>query len=678
MLNNHEYDDDDEGNDDNVRDPTIILKHQKYKTWLYVVLLTACFYVLLYVTLMKTKSKTVIITNITVDTFNQLSDEYSKILSCPCRTISIPYQNFTSNNVTIHPVCSSNFTDREWIEALYFENASQYGVWDFRTTAYSQFELLSNLCSLSKEIISQIQNDTGKTELVSLYLLSREQIQMEINRTIESLKKSASFQVESFLTYLKTIIQANYLISALNTNSIVLISRMKSKFLTLHPESVRSERDGLDQMCSMNAVVTNATLGPHKYESIPATYRLFLHTMPGSTIVNGFFTGCTTLGALLQSTLDCLYETKCLQLLIDYFPILQQKNFNPENLVLSSGHEKLSVDKYLNDFFIQNWSSEVNYIKYFDQCSPSSCTYSITDRTELSYAITLLISLYGGLIIILRLIASFTIDILVKWKSCSKKRNENSEQGRTNLWKFIQKMKRTNLFKNVDDRSESTVKQQKMITRIYLALLFGSICTLCLFTSLNTEIIAIIVTEPPITTYKSLEVSYYKTLRCPCSNKAIPYEKLILLFPTFHQLCSSGFIDVSWIKMLKIDVGITIDNDWRNHAPPQFQLLSNFCEIAKKTINDAMKRYLSQLFIVSSVMNENDFYKIINSSLKQFYHSTAYTFGLTINTSQLLMQADQLYTGRTGIKEHTITDELIQNEIIDITNINESVKVCYY
>ncbi|CAF1337844.1 unnamed protein product, partial [Adineta steineri] len=87
MLEEHEYDDD----NDAVQDPAIVLKHQKYKTRLYVVLFAA-----------------------------------------------IPYRNFTSNNVTMHPVCSSIFIKPEWIKGLYFSNASQYGVWDFRTTAHSQ------------------------------------------------------------------------------------------------------------------------------------------------------------------------------------------------------------------------------------------------------------------------------------------------------------------------------------------------------------------------------------------------------------------------------------------------------------------------------------------------------------------------------------------------------------
>lgn len=41
-------------------------------------------------------------------------------------------------------------------------------------------------------------------------------------------------------------------------------------------------------------------------------------------MVNGFFTGCTSLESLLPSTLDCLYDIKCLEILLEYFPTLNQ------------------------------------------------------------------------------------------------------------------------------------------------------------------------------------------------------------------------------------------------------------------------------------------------------------------------------------------------------------------
>lgn len=87
---------------------------------------------------MKTELKTIGVSEITPDLFEKLSFEHGQSLSCPCKTIAIPYKTVLFNNVTMHSICSSVFVDQEWIEGLYFANASLYGVWDFRSIAFSQ------------------------------------------------------------------------------------------------------------------------------------------------------------------------------------------------------------------------------------------------------------------------------------------------------------------------------------------------------------------------------------------------------------------------------------------------------------------------------------------------------------------------------------------------------------
>ncbi|CAF1269954.1 unnamed protein product, partial [Adineta ricciae] len=216
MLDEYGYND-----SDTIKDPILVLTQEKYKTRLCVILLAVCLYVLFYGNLTKLDPKTVVISNITPDSFGQLYLKYNHTLSCPCSTTTIPYWNFVLQSVTMHPVCSSVFVSKEWIEGLYLTKASFYNSWDFRKLAYSQFELLSRLCSLSDEIVFQLQTDVNNTQLVTINLLSIEQIQMEINNTIEFQRRNAFGQIVSFLNFWQTTIQRNYLASALGTNWFV-------------------------------------------------------------------------------------------------------------------------------------------------------------------------------------------------------------------------------------------------------------------------------------------------------------------------------------------------------------------------------------------------------------------------------------------------------------------------
>ncbi len=100
---------------------------------------------------------------------------------------------------------------------------------------------------------------------------------------------------------------------------------------------------------------------------------------------------------------------------------------NFSDYVLSSKNKNnLSLYDHLNNLFVDEWSTKINYSEYFHNCNPSLCTYTATKKTNFSYGITLFISLYAGLVMMLRLTASFLINISMKLKHYSRNRNNNS------------------------------------------------------------------------------------------------------------------------------------------------------------------------------------------------------------------------------------------------------------
>ncbi|UJR23376.1 hypothetical protein I4U23_026385 [Adineta vaga] len=114
----NEYDNDDEVE---AIDPLVITKLQKYSTWLYILLFLSSLYLLFFITLINPQSRRNVISSINPVRFEELYQKYNKTLS-----------------LTYDPVCKSTFVSSEWIKALYLENASRYGMLDFRTTANSQ------------------------------------------------------------------------------------------------------------------------------------------------------------------------------------------------------------------------------------------------------------------------------------------------------------------------------------------------------------------------------------------------------------------------------------------------------------------------------------------------------------------------------------------------------------
>lgn len=130
-------------------------------------------------------------------------------------------------------------------------------------------------------------------------------------------------------------------------------------------------------------------------------------------------------------------------------------------------------------------------------------------------------------------------------------------------------------------------------------------------------------------------------LKCPCSIMTIPYQRFLSFSPTLHQVCSSDFVRDPWISITMSIVFQLISIDWRNQGGPQFQLLSDLCHLANKTIEDAVRRFLAQSFISSNVLSEQDFETQFNATIDQFIQSTTTYFGQIIDTVDLLMRVDQ-------------------------------------
>ncbi|CAF1463352.1 unnamed protein product [Adineta steineri] len=408
---------------------------------------------------MEPQSQMITVSKVTPLTFNQLYADHGDTLSCPCTTNAILFKDFVSNSIIFHPICSSIFVSHQWIQALYNPNASTYSPSDFRTTAMSQFEILASFCSLSQDTVFENQIDIGNNEYITISLLPEVQVQTEVNGTVDFLKNSAAAGIISFLNYLRIITRANYLISALNTNAVMgfylfSIGYYVEGFTTFYsPYTLNTDKPDSHVTCSNANPITPS--GFFEYSTVwdYKVHQGWYLPSPGTIMVDGFFGGCTPLESILQSTLDCLYDVACIQLLLNYFPALNQIQLNWTNSILTSKQQNATVIDYLNDLFIAEWSIEMNYSKYFDECAVSYCTYTTTDRNDFTYAITLSISLYGGLIVIFRLIAPFLISSAMKLRY--RPRNANVNLGAQNTYY-------NNSSKSKQYKTEATMYKQQL------------------------------------------------------------------------------------------------------------------------------------------------------------------------------------------------------------------------
>lgn len=99
------------------------------------------------------------------------------------------------------------------------------------------------------------------------------------------------------------------------------------------------------------------------------------------------------------------------------------------SLISSLSRQNKTVKDRLTNLFVDKWSTNINYSQYFIECGISSCSYLKRGRTSFSNTIALLLSLYGGTTIILRLCSLFFINVYSKFKYEILNMNQHHENG---------------------------------------------------------------------------------------------------------------------------------------------------------------------------------------------------------------------------------------------------------
>jgi hypothetical protein len=134
------------------------------------------------------------------------------------------------------------------------------------------------------------------------------------------------------ISFFQVTTSLNILVSSLNTNANVRIRDFQAPSVAVELTTYLNKDAGRTSSCHLTNLVSPAGFYSLPYDQSSAfhgtwpPYSFWTNNsqLVPSAVVEGFFGGCTPLDALLASTLDCLHNTTCLELLHQYFPALNQ------------------------------------------------------------------------------------------------------------------------------------------------------------------------------------------------------------------------------------------------------------------------------------------------------------------------------------------------------------------
>ena len=233
---------------------------------------------------------------------------------------------------------------------------------------------------------------------------------MEFHSTLDLLIEQDQFNAPTTFVHLLTLIRnlnhGNAIISTYQSNFQYNFS-LESTEVWIPTEAII-----YDENCSCGQF-SNCT-----------TQAAFLDNNNSSKVIpiNGLMIGCLPSEALRASTLECFYDSACIDL------IQQSINDSSQIIPLSQNISQFSpnttIAELIDNLFIEQWITTHNYSSYFHQCVPFSCTYSYIERINVLYTVTFLLALQGGLSIVLQWLCPRLVLILFQIFSYRKnKRN---------------------------------------------------------------------------------------------------------------------------------------------------------------------------------------------------------------------------------------------------------------
>ena len=167
------------------------------------------------------------------------------------------------------------------------------------------------------------------------------------------------------------------------------------------------------------------------YSNLPAVDALYhdglLDTsVPPNATLLGISVGCFPLNALLQSTLECLFSLKCLEVLQAAYPDRPFLTVTPLNNDTGSLFpSNATIQAIVDELLIEKWIGVSNYSTFYAQCRPSMCSYSYVSRVGAASVLSAIIALFGGLSVVTKTVAPIIVKLyrLIKRKS----KNEPTE-----------------------------------------------------------------------------------------------------------------------------------------------------------------------------------------------------------------------------------------------------------
>ncbi|CAF1307779.1 unnamed protein product [Adineta ricciae] len=376
----------------------ISIHQQKIYTRIYLLLYITSLGILLFLTAITQHSirKTYPVSSI-VDYEQLLINFKRENIDCPCSLISIPYgEIITELQVNrFHEACSRDiirsifFAGTEPIEGQTPANTNNF--WIFRRFFIDSLNLL---CALAQHSVENSIDVFLTSMMLSNQLQSSTEFYHDINNTIIQFQKKILINFGQTLDLIRMSVHGNALLALFSLNWNIIYDENISAFVNV-PVIHHEIKENTSCSC--------ATLQT-------CTMPVQIHISDELVNVEGLVLGCHLLETVLLSSLSCFYSPICIQNIRNEFWaafIIDADTRLHDSLTRFNVNDTIETLAY--EMFIESWTNNVSYEKYYRNCLPNHCIYTYYYQFDAMELLTTFLSVFAGLSAGIRVVVPYLL-----------------------------------------------------------------------------------------------------------------------------------------------------------------------------------------------------------------------------------------------------------------------------
>ena len=365
-----------------------VVQGERRATRLYLSLLTASIIILTFYYSVIPFDETITLPSPALAEYSELARRWS--LECPCSKISVKYKEFVNVEPIYHELCRSDFVSDQWMAKMsvhYNRSWNNSEITDWRRIGLFQFQTLRLLCELSKENVVDGLQLFQEKNYIQAKLATADLFSTQIDSFLNEFIASSSATYGRILQFVQNISAQSLIMTGGPMTSVIPINQFSLASGGANMPFAGNDYTFPDgTRCVCTGATATTCVGPSIFEQ---------QTMPG------FLTGCYMMNALFKSSLEPLYNQSFINILTNSTNTFRK---------LNSSNSHITVDTLLINMFVDRWPTVKSYERYFNQCRPELCRYSVRHRYGFFQIITLIIGLFGGLSASLRIFAPIFVN----------------------------------------------------------------------------------------------------------------------------------------------------------------------------------------------------------------------------------------------------------------------------